>query len=102
LEEDGMKKLGIFLFAACVSLFAQAPLFSADKVTLWVPGIGVVGPDEKGTEYGNTLETNVKYYLDTHPNIALNTTALHSTYRLSSFFLLPLPVGATESISYPA
>ncbi len=52
---------------------------SSGPVTLWAPGFGVVGPTEKGTEYGNTLEANVKYYLDNHKNITLKTDILSGT-----------------------
>lgn len=67
--------LGVALGAFLVGCSAKP----TGPVTLWAPGFGVVGPTEKGTEYGNTLEANVKFYLDNHKNITLKTDILSGT-----------------------
>src|SRR5512143_1856878 len=80
-EVTRMKKFlipALVVVAALAALVGCAPKPSG-PITLWAPGLGVVGPTEKGTEYGNTLEANVKFYLDNHKNITLKQDVLSGT-----------------------
>jgi multiple sugar transport system substrate-binding protein len=63
--------LGVFL-AGCAKK-------ETGPITLWAPGFGVVGASEKGTEYGNMLESNFQAYLDSHKNITFKQDVLSGT-----------------------
>jgi len=71
--------LGLILVVALGAFLVGCNAKPAGPITLWAPGLGVVGPTEKGTEYGNTLEANVKFYLDNHKNITLKQDILSGT-----------------------
>ena len=77
-----MKKLYVLVLVlvAALGLFlAGCAAKPSGPITLWAPGFGVVGASEKGTEYGNMLEANVKAYFDAHKNITLKQDVLSGT-----------------------